>query len=41
MLQALKDIFAKGTALAMPKWSIHLDEGAEFKSVFKKYFEEA
>jgi hypothetical protein len=40
VLRGFKDIFAKGTPLAMPKWSIQLDEGTEFKSVVKKYFEE-
>ena len=40
VLKAFKDMFAKGTPLTMPKWSIQLDEGTEFKSVVKKYFKD-
>jgi len=39
-LEGFKKMFAKGTPLTKPKWSIQLDEGGEFKSVVKKYFDD-
>ena len=39
VLNAFKTMFAKGV-LPMPKWSIQVDDGGEFKSVVKKYFDE-
>ena len=39
VLQGFKTIFAKGV-LPIPKWSIQLDSGSEFKSVVKQYFDE-
>lgn len=38
-LTGFKKIFAKGD-LPIPKWSIQVDEGGEFKSVVKKYFDD-
>lgn len=39
VLQGFKDIFAKGTPLTMPKWSMLLDPGPEFKNaIIHKYF---
>jgi len=40
VLKGFKDIFTKGTPLSLPKWSIQVDPGSEFKSVVKKYFDD-
>ena len=39
-LEGFKKMFNKADPLPKPKWSIQLDEGGEFKSVVKKYFDD-